>query len=307
MAEVRLTIRAMLAQVAASERRRFAPQVRHSPVLRVDLPKNTGLRWTFQILCDQGRADMSYRDHTTWQRQPEPNGGNISPGLIFGLAIIAVGVLFLLGNFGVPVGFLWEYWPVTLIAVGLAKLVDSRDTSGRTAGAILMLVGLVLIADKIHLPFLRDKNLWDLWPLAIIVFGFMMLWGALEGKGMVAGTPWRTPSAPGSVSMFSIFGGSNRKVSGDFKGADLVAIFGGGGLDLRYATMSADEAVVNVNAIFGGFEIRAPDNWQVQVQVSGIFGGHEDKTHQPDPNLVPNPKRLLIRGATIFGGLGVKN
>jgi hypothetical protein len=71
--------------------------------------------------------------------------------------------------------------------------------------------------------------------------------------------------------------------------------------------MTADEAVVNVNAIFGGFEIRAPETWLVQVHVAGIFGGHEDKTHQPDPRLVPNPKRLIVRGATIFGGLGVKN
>jgi hypothetical protein len=139
----------------------------------------------------------------------------------------------------------------------------------------------------------------------------MMLWGALEGKGIsgIAGARlgWGASATPGNCNMFSIFGGSNRKVSGDFKGADLMAIFGGGGLDLRNATMTADEAVVNVNAIFGGFEIRAPETWLVQVHVAGIFGGHEDKTHQPDPRLVPNPKRLIVRGATIFGGLGIKN
>jgi len=239
------------------------------------------------------------------------DSGSISAGLIFGFAIVAIGVIFLLDNFGVPVGFVWGYWPIILIAVGLAKLVDSNETSGRTSGAIILLVGLVFLADKIHLPFLNNRNLWDLWPLAIIAFGFMMLWGALEGKGVtgIAGARlgWGTSGAPGTCNMFSIFGGSNRKVNGDFKGADLVAVFGGGGLDLRNATMSADEAVVSVNAIFGGFEIRAPETWLVQVQVMGIFGGHEDKTHQPDPRLVPNPKRLIVRGSTIFGGLGVKN
>jgi len=252
---------------------------------------------------------MEDRNRRTCQAATDPDSGAISPGLIFGFAIVAVGVLFLLDNFGVPVGFVWGYWPVILIAIGLAKVVDSRETSGRTGGAIIMLVGLVLIADRIHLPFLNNRNLWDLWPLALIAFGFMMLWGALEGKGVmsVAGGPWSGPATPGNIHMFSIFGGSNRKVAGDFKGADLVAVFGGGGLDLRNATMSADEAVVSVNAIFGGFEIRAPETWLVEVHVAGIFGGHEDKTHQPDPRLVPNPKRLIVRGATIFGGLGVKN
>jgi hypothetical protein len=254
---------------------------------------------------------MEDRNRKYGQPPSEPDSGAVSASLIFGFAIVAVGVIFLLDNFGVPVGFIWGYWPVILIAIGLAKLVDSADTSGRTGGAIVMLVGLVLIADKIHLPFLSNRNLWDLWPLAIIVVGFMMLWGAIEGKGVGAtgSVRWNFggPATPGNCNMFSVFGGSNRKVSGDFKGADLVAIFGGGGLDLRNATMSVDEAVVSVNAIFGGFEIRVPETWLVDVHVAGIFGGHEDKTHQPDPRLVPNPKRLLVRGSTIFGGLGVKN
>ena len=106
---------------------------------------------------------------------------------------------------------------------------------------------------------------------------------------------------------FAIFGGGKRKITGDFKGGDVLAIFGGYEVDLRSATMSADEAVINANAMFGGIEIRVPDTWSVQLQVTGIFGGHEDKTHQPDSRLVPNPKRLIVRGATMFGGLGVKN
>jgi predicted membrane protein len=256
---------------------------------------------------------MEDRNRRTWPPAADPDSGTVSASLIFGFAIVAVGVLFLLDNFGVPVGFLWGYWPVILIAIGLAKVVDSRETSGRTGGAIIMLVGLILIADKVHLPFLNNRNLWDLWPLALIALGFVMLWGALEGKGVVraSGTTWSgrlgAPATPGMVNMFSIFGGSNRKVSGEFKGADLVAIFGGGGLDLRNATMPEDEAVINVNAIFGGFEIRVPENWLLQLQVAGIFGGHEDKTRQPDSRLVPNPKRLTVRGSAIFGGLSVKN
>jgi hypothetical protein len=226
--------------------------------------------------------------------------------MIFGLAIVAIGVLFLLDNFGFPVGVVWEYWPAILIAIGLAKLVDAPDTAGRTAGAVLMLVGVVLIANKIHLPFLNNVSLWNLWPLALIAFGVILLWGSLEGRSAV-GMPFRSPSTPGMIYTFAIFGGGNRRVTGDFKGADMVAIFGGGQLDLRGASMASNEVVMTVNAIFGGFEIRVPETWLVQTQVTGIFGGHEDKTHQPDPRLVPDPKRLVIRGSTIFGGFSVKN
>ena len=125
---------------------------------------------------------MEDRNRRTCQPVSEPDSGTISASLIFGLAIVAVGVLFLLDNFGVPVGNVWGYWPVILIAIGLAKIVDSRDTAGRSGGAIILLVGVVFMADKIHLPFLTDRNLWDLWPLALIV--------PLSGSGAICQVLW---------------------------------------------------------------------------------------------------------------------
>jgi predicted membrane protein len=246
---------------------------------------------------------MDERSRKAWQTVPDADKGSISPSLIFGLVIVAIGVLFLLDNFGFPVGIVWQYWPVALIAIGLAKLVDARDTPGRTWGAILMIVGVVLIADQIHLPFLNNVSLWSLWPLGLIAFGAIMLWSALEGKSLTSA--WD----PGTcrLNQFAVFGGGKRKICGDFKGGSIFAFCGGYELDLRKATMSADQVVLAANAMFGGFEIKVPETWSVIMQVTGIFGGHEDATAQPDPTLVPHPKRLIIRGATMFGGLGVKN
>ena len=256
---------------------------------------------------------MEERNYKTWRSQPaDSSDGSITPGLIFGLAIVAIGVLFLLDNFGIDVGVVWGYWPIILIAVGLSKLVDTSNTAGRTGGAIVLLVGIVFLAHKIRLPFLNDISLWNLWPLALIAFGVMMLVGALDGKsganmlGGLSGLGSRGGFSP-KLNLFAVFGGGSRNITGDFKGGDALALFGGYEINLRNATMAEDEVVLSVNAIFGGFEIKVPDTWAVSMQVTGIFGGHEDKTHQPDPRLVPNPKRLVIRGATIFGGLSVKN
>ena len=255
---------------------------------------------------------MEERNHKAWTCQQDGDGGTVTPGMIFGLAIVAVGVLFLLDNFGVNVGMIWRYWPVVLVAIGLAKLVDASDSAGRTGGAILMIVGFIFLADRIHLPFFENLSLWSLWPVALIAVGVIMLVGALDSQG--GGKRWGS-RLWGSVStgyvahanLVAIFSGGKRRIVGDFKGGDMLALFGGYTLDLRAATMSADEAVLNANAIFGGFDIKVPDTWSVVMQVTGIFGGHDDKTHQPDPRLVPNPKRLIVRGATIFGGLDVKN
>ena len=256
---------------------------------------------------------MEERNYKTWRGQAaDSSDGSVTPGLIFGLAIVAIGVLFLLDNFGVDVGVVWGYWPIILIAVGLSKLVDTSNTAGRTSGAIVLLVGIVFLAHRIHLPFLNDISLWNLWPLALTAFGVMMLVGALDGKsganmlGGLSGLGSRGGFSA-KLNLFAVFGGGSRNLAGDFKGGDALALFGGYEIKLRNATMAEDEVVLNVNAIFGGFEIKVPDTWAVSMQVTGIFGGHEDKTHQPDLRLVPHPKRLVIRGATIFGGLSVKN
>jgi len=46
---------------------------------------------------------------------------NLTPGLI----LIAIGVIFLLSNFGI-IGSWGEWWPLILIAIGLGMLL-SRD------------------------------------------------------------------------------------------------------------------------------------------------------------------------------------
>ena len=41
-----------------------------------------------------------------------------------GLLLIAAGILLLLDNFGIVwIGHVWDLWPLTLIAVGLAELL----------------------------------------------------------------------------------------------------------------------------------------------------------------------------------------
>jgi hypothetical protein len=70
--------------------------------------------------------------------------------------------------------------------------------------------------------------------------------------------------------------------------------------------MQGDSAVVYASAIFGGIEIKVPDNWQVTSDGTGIFGGFSDETAHP-PEGTPGLKRLIIKGEAVFGGVEVKN
>lgn len=228
-------------------------------------------------------------------------GAHVS--LVPALIVIAIGVLFLLGNLHIVYVNNWlAYWPVILIAIGLVKLVDSTFAGGRVAGALLMGAGGLILAD--NLGYLR-VDIWELWPLFLIGAGLLMLANRVWWPGSWFG-PRDAASADGEVNLVAIFGGSNRKfVGGDFRGGHLAAMFGGVNLDLRKAGMAGDSATLEVATIFGGSEIKVPENWMVVLEGVPIFGGFDDRTVQPPQG--PEVKRLLVKGVAIFGGVGVKN
>jgi len=104
----------------------------------------------------------------------------------------------------------------------------------------------------------------------------------------------------------AVFSGVDRRVSTlDFHGAQCTAVFGGCKIDLRDAHIQGREAVVETYAIFGGVEIRVPEDWEVVNRGTVIFGGISD--HRRRPEVGPDTKTLILNGAAIFGGVDVKN
>ncbi len=228
----------------------------------------------------------------TQELRPRTDRGPVIGGVVF----IVVGLFLLLEKLGfVPSGFVIHFWPSIFIVIGLVKIVYA---GGRPTGAILIALGVLLQLNEMGITHF---HFWDLWPVLIIVAGVGMLWQALvKEKPAVSANP--------QFDAFYVFGGGDRQVNTkDFKGGNLFAVFGGYKVDFAHADMEGDQAVLEANAVFGGGEIRVPENWLVSMQGVGIFGAYEDKTRhfQPDPSRPT--KTLIIRGVAIFGGIEVKN
>ena len=71
--------------------------------------------------------------------------------------------------------------------------------------------------------------------------------------------------------------------------------------------MKGDEAYVEANAVFGGIEIRVPESWQVIPRGAGVFGAFTDETSAPEANASAPVKRLIVKGAAVFGGVIITN
>jgi predicted membrane protein len=245
-----------------------------------------------------------------------------APRVALGLVVIAVGVLFTLDKLGsVDAGEFWEYWPVLLIAVGIGRVAQPRGTQGRGFGVVLMVLGtwfLLSNLDLIHYSF------GDVWPILVVLLGIMMVWRAItgpffesprrrlkeamaagDGSAAVGGLATSGSDTSSTVNGFALLGGVKRKVvSQDFRGGALTAILGGCELDLRHASISSGQAVIDTFALWGGIEIRVPQEWSVVVQGTPILGAFDDKTVRVGGD---GSKVLVIKGVALMGGVDVKN
>ena len=190
-----------------------------------------------------------------------------SPGIFVGAIVCVLGIVLLLDHMGlVSADRLWRLWPALLIVAGIARL----STPGRRAwGAMLMVIGSLLLLgnfDVLHFHWA------DFWPLVIICVGVVMIWNAIEAR-RVRGRVSNTADDVPTMNATAVFGGVERRISArDFRRGTVTCVFGGGEIDFHDADMEGSEATLEVNAIFGGAEIRVPENWAVEFHGQTLFG-----------------------------------
>jgi predicted membrane protein len=227
-------------------------------------------------------------------------GGEISVQLVMGLFIIALGMLFFLDRLDILEARAYlRYWPVVLIAVGIAQLPRARSGIGLATSLFWIIVGGWLLLGNLRLITLTFR---DAWPALLIVVGGLLVWQAVSGRTGRA----EDATSDSTVNATALLAGLHRTANArDFRGGKLTAVMGGCEIDLRQAAIPGGEAVIDTFAFWGGVEIRVPDTWTVVGKVMPVLGGFEDKT-QPPAGGAPSP-RLIVRGLAIMSGVEVKN
>ena len=228
----------------------------------------------------------------------EPARLRITPHLVFGLLIILVGVLFTLDNLHIlEAERVFNYWPSALIVLGAAKLWQGRAEHGSgLTGGLLMLVGVWLQLEVLDYV---DQSIVSFWPLLLVLAGGALVWQGLTGRRGRPGVP-----DDATINAVAVLAGIERgSNAAAFRGGELTAFMGSCEIDLRQAAIQG-EAVIDVFAMWGGIDIRVPDDWRVIGRVTPIMGGFEDKTRPPRGAAVHT---LVIRGFVLMGGVEVKN
>lgn len=258
---------------------------------------------------------------------------NNSSRIWSGVIIIAVGLVFFLGNMGIHVPSWVFSWHMLLIVIGLL-IGYKRDFTG--GGWLIM----VIIGGYFTVSRMADLDLSKYYfALAFIVVGLFLIFKPQRKN--IRGDKWKKryahfdfadehrrerwgdkrwgnkqETAEGEpvvieeqdiLEATSFCGSCNQNVfSKNFKGGEVVAIFGGCDINLTQADFQGT-VVMDVVAMFGGIKLVVPANWEVRSEVTAIFGGMDDKRAAVMPADEGMRKILIIKGVALFGGVEIKN
>lgn len=218
---------------------------------------------------------------------------------LWGLLFIVIGVIWGLNALDIThINLFFDGWWTLFIIVpcfiGLFQEKDSKTDNliGLVIGLALLLAAQNIISFEIIFKLIM--------PFILVMIGISFLFGDVMKKKVTEKI--KDVNSNDLETIVATF--SEQKIHKDhekFKGANLDAIFGGIVLDLRKATFDK-ETVIKASSIFGGIDLLLPDDVNVQLKATPIFGGvsNKFKNHQD------NKKVIYIDAFCLFGGVDIK-
>ncbi|MCJ8165432.1 cell wall-active antibiotics response protein [Pontibacter sp. E15-1] len=262
------------------------------------------------------------------------NGQNPQRGMggkvMAGLLLVTVGMIILASRLHIFFFPYWIFsWPMILIVIGL--FIGFRHNFRKSGWLVLVLIGSLFLANDLITGL--DMHVF-FWPVLLIGIGLWVMLkprnryeefnqnrgprtpgpgmagaydqssGASNPEGYASDSHYDTAEV---VDSAAILGGVKKNIiSKNFRGGEVVSVFGGTELNLSQADLQSP-AVLEATQIFGGTSLIVPANWQVKSEVVAILGGVDDKRPLMQSSSYDPNKVLILKGVALFGGLTIKS
>ena len=219
-------------------------------------------------------------------------------GILWGLAIIAVGVLWGLNSTGIlRFNLLFDgWWTLFIIVPSVIGLLTDKN---KTFSLITLIIGCILLASQ-YADMKLVKAL--IFPAILIVIGIGILVNNISARKQSDEFVQPAPGSTGYEEYSATFAQQNLHFTDEFRGGKFSAVFGSIKVDLRQAVIR-ENVNVTVNATFGGVEIFVPSYVKVISKSNSIVGGTTDK---PNKNLPADAPTIFVNAQNVFGGTEIK-
>jgi len=219
--------------------------------------------------------------------------------LLWGIVLIAVGIIIAVNALGIANinVFFKGWWTLFIIIPCLIGFIKGQN---RTADLIGLVIGIALLLCAqgfITFSVIRKLTI----PVILIMIGLSLIFRDFFYNKI--NEKIKTLSKSGLKEYAATFGGSKVDMTNEeFDGADLTAVFGGIELNLMNSIIKGEQ-VINSTAIFGGVTIRVPENINVKVKSTSIFGGVEKKEKG---KIMDDAPTIYVNAFCMFGGVEIK-
>ncbi|MBP7731069.1 MAG: hypothetical protein KA114_05480 [Bacteroidales bacterium] len=224
--------------------------------------------------------------------------------ILAGVILVVAGLLMIMKNAGFFTDFIDDVifsWPMLLIVIGL--LITVGSTENKVTGIIIMAVGAFFIIPVIFREAFHMYNMF--WPSVFIIIGIILIFSR-RGINKPSGEIYETDE--GYISIVYIFSGGERRIeNSNFKGGKVTAVFGGGEINLVKSALAQGVNILEIVCVFGRVTIIVPDEWDIKIEVTPVLGGFRDGRELRAERISEPEKKLIIRGAIVFGGGEVKS
>lgn len=221
--------------------------------------------------------------------------------ILWGLVIIAIGVIFGLNALGITnINIFFRGWWTLFIII--PSFIEFIRRDGKIGSLIGLGIGTaLLLCCQGYLSFAMIAKL--IFPFILVMIGLSLIFKDTFQKKVSNKIKTLNANKDNLEEYCATFGVQEANFNGqEFKGANLDAVFGSVELDLKGAIISKDQ-IINANAIFGGIEITVPANVNIKVKSTPIFGGTSNKVKTAYQENLPT---IYINSVAIFGGVEIK-
>lgn len=222
--------------------------------------------------------------------------------VLWGCALVALGVILGINALGIAhIDIFFPGWWTLFIIVPCFISLFGND-SDKTGDVIGIIIGVcLLLACQNVIAF---GMLWKLLvPAILVVIGISIIFkDTLKGK--VIKEVKKLHGKTSDKEYWATFSGQNLNFAKEkFEGCRLEAVFGGIKCDLREAKVE-DDVLIRASSVFGGITIYAPENVNVQVISTAMFGGVTNRHSKKEKD--ESKKTIFVEATCIFGGVEIK-
>ena len=224
-----------------------------------------------------------------------------------GIFLLLGGTVLLLGKMHMIIPAWLATWPVLLIGIGL--LTGILNGFRHFIWLALMAVGSFFLLQQ-QMPQWRLEQYTT--PLVIILVGFSFL---LRRRSHHHGHAhhyhnwwhWDTAGKGEFVDSTVVLGNVRKTVTyKNFTGGDVTGVLGAAVIDLSNADMSG-HARMDITLCFGHAQLIVPPHWTIQSEITGFFGGINDKRTVHNIDMGQPPKILVLDGTAFCGSLEISD